>query len=123
MNFVQKEPIRPGEHLVSEANGSRSREEITIAAGAVLPPATVLGQVTATGKYKRLAPAANDGTENAAGVLYADAGAVATDTRATAHVRDCEVNGLVLDWPAGITTNQKNAAIAALAALGVIVRN
>lgn len=39
------EPTRPGECLVSEANGSLSREAVTIAAGADLAPGTVLGRI------------------------------------------------------------------------------
>ncbi|MBP7339418.1 head decoration protein [Niveispirillum sp.] len=123
MDYVVKEPIRPGEHVISEANGSRSREEITVAAAADLGPATVLGKVTASGKYKRLAPAANDGTQTAAAVLYGDAYAETEDVKATAHLRDAEVNGLVLSWPTGITNNQKAAAVTQLTALGIIVRN
>lgn len=123
MNYVAKEPIRPGEHVISEANGSRSREEVIIAAGANLPPATVLGRVTATKKYMRLAPGASDGTQTAAAVLYGDAFAATADVAATAHVRDSELNGQVLSWPTGITDNQKAAAITQLTALGIIIRN
>jgi hypothetical protein len=42
----------PGEFILSEANGQRSREAITIASGAgIIAAGTVLGKVTATGKY------------------------------------------------------------------------
>lgn len=74
-------------------------------------------------KYAALNLAATDGSQRAAGVLYDTARAASADVKATAHVRDCEVNGLVLTWPAGITTDQKAAAVAELAALGIIVRN
>ena len=42
----------PGEGLFSEANGHRSRDVITIAAGSgVVGPGTVVGKITASGKF------------------------------------------------------------------------
>lgn len=119
---VLNEGPHPAEFIVSEANGRRSRDVVTVAAAADLPPATVVGRVTATGKVVRLAPAASDGSQNAYGVLLYPAAAATADDRVPAIVRDAEVNGSMLAWPAGITTNQRNAAIAALEARGVIVR-
>ena len=53
-----------GHFLKSEANGSLSREAIVIASGVgVLLAGTVLGKVTATGKYKAYDNDASDGTE------------------------------------------------------------
>ena len=61
-----------GEFIISEANGTRSREVVTVAAAAAaLPAGTVLGKITASGKYVAYSDAASDGTETAAGVLYA----------------------------------------------------
>ncbi|MCP4618507.1 MAG: head decoration protein, partial [Bradyrhizobium sp.] len=48
--------------------------------------------------------------------------ATAADKAAVYHARDAEVKGLALTWPAGISAPNKTAAIAALAALGIIVR-
>lgn len=73
--------------------------------------------------YKKLAPSATDGSQTACAALWDTAKASAADVRQVAHVRSCEVNGLVLDWPTGITTTQKNAAIADLAEAGIIVRS
>ena len=42
--------------------------------------------------------------------------------RCAVVARDCEVNGNLLIWPAGITTDQKKAAEAQLAAKGILVR-
>lgn len=110
-----------GEFIVSEANGARSREAMTIDAGS-LEAGTVLGRVTATGKYVALAPGSEGGSEAAAGILYAAVDATAADAEGVAIVRDAEVNGAELTWPAGISGSDKTAAVAALAALGVIVR-
>lgn len=117
--------VRAEEHVISEANGRSSREQILLDALAVRRVAgTVLGKVTATGRYKILAPAAVDGTEVAAAILAPteDPTDPVGHVRTSAHVRDCEVNGRKLAWPAGITNPQKAAAEAALATAGVLVR-
>ena len=59
-----------GEFVVSEGNGRISRETITVLSGENLEAGAVLGKVTASGKYKALDPAATDGSEVAAGILY-----------------------------------------------------
>jgi hypothetical protein len=121
---VTQNSARTGGYIVSEANGYRSREAILIAApGAALQPGTVVGKITATGKYAALNTAASDGSQNAAGVIYMRVNASTTDVAVTAHVRDCEVNGNVLIWPAGINNTQKNAAISSLSLSGMIVRS
>ena len=111
-----------GEGLLSEAEGTRSRENITIAAGANLVPGQVLGKITASGKYKMHDPAASDGSQAAAAILYADAAAAAADVKGVAIVRDAEWNGATLTWISGISGGNKTAGIAALAALGIILR-
>lgn len=73
--------------------------------------------------YTELDPTATDGSQIACAVLFDTAKAASADVRQVAHVRACEVNGLVLDWPTGITTTQKTAAIADLAAAGIVVRS
>ena len=46
---VLTEGRHPGEFLMTEANGQRSRENITIASGAgIIAPGTVLGRITAS---------------------------------------------------------------------------
>ena len=62
----------PGEFLMSEANRQRSRGNITIASGAgIIAPGTVLGKVTASGKYVASAIGATNGSETAVAVaLY-----------------------------------------------------
>ena len=119
---VLTEGKRAADFIVSEANGTRSRDVVTIAQGAALEPGTVLGKVTASGKYVALDPAANTGAETAVGLLRARADAAIADVSAVAILRDGEVNGAELVWPAGITPEQKAAAIADLAAHGIIVR-
>jgi hypothetical protein len=80
-----------GEFVVSEGNGKISRETITVLSGQKLQAGAVLGKITASGKYKALAPAAVDGSEAAAGILYDAVDASAADAEGVAIVRLAEV--------------------------------
>lgn len=123
MPVLQQNMRRTGHYLVSEANGFRSREVAIVASGSgKLDAGTVLGKVTATGKLKPLAPAASDGTQKAAAVLFEACDAAAADVRRTVTARDAEVQAAALVWPAGVTDPQKTAALAELAALGIAAR-
>ncbi|MBN9022213.1 MAG: head decoration protein [Rhizobiales bacterium] len=121
---VLLEARHPGEFLMTEANGRRSRETITIASGAgIIAPGTVLGKVTASGKYVASAVGASDGSQNPSAITIYGADATSADVDVAAIVRDAEVNGHCLvyhadrDQPA-----EKAAADVALAAIGIIVR-
>jgi hypothetical protein len=111
-----------GEFIVSEGNGRISRETITVLSGQNLQAAAVLGKVTASGKYKVLAPAAVDGSEVAAGILYDAVDASAADAEGVVIIRLAEVNAAELVWPAGITAGQKTTALGQLAAVNIIAR-
>lgn len=107
---------RVGEFLLSEANGERSREEVTLAATTVaLSAGTVLGKVTASGHYAPYDAEAEDGTETAAAILYGNKPVSATVQPAAVVVRDAEVVGEHL-------VGSDAAAVAGLAALGIVVR-
>jgi hypothetical protein len=110
------------EFIVSEGNGRISRETITILFGQNLTAAAVLGKVTASGKYKALDPAASDGSQTAAGVLYDAVDASAADAEGVGIVRLAEVNAAELLWPAGITAPQKTTALGQLASQNIIAR-
>lgn len=107
---------------------SRGLGTISSAAAAVVPRFQVLGQITASGKYLPVAPAANDGTQVASAILLSGGGgsglAVGSADARSADVLNCTlllglagVDTAFLQWTAGMTTNQKNAALAQLAAL------
>lgn len=120
------ETTRPAEHLVSEANGDRSREKITLKSGQFYNAGTVLAKFTSggdAGKYTKLNTAASDGSQTACAVLYGHVDATAADKPGVGHVRDCEVNGDIIGWPAGISGGNKTTAIANLASVGIIVRS
>lgn len=82
--------------------------DITVAAG--------------SGKYKAWDPAGTDGSQIAAGILYDGVDATSADVKATGHVRDCEFNKAELAWKGTPTDNQKAAAYANMASLGMIGR-
>lgn len=104
------------EFMLSEGNGTISREQVVIAAAAgALVAGTVLGKITASGKYVAYSNAASDGTEVAAGILWADAPDLITDQKAAALVRSAEVVGSVL-------TGLDAPGTADLRAIGIIVR-
>ena len=111
-----------GEFVVSECNGSISRETITVLSGETLEAGAVLGKVTVSGKYKALDPAASDGSEVAAGILYDAVDAAAADAEGVAIVRLAEVNAAELVWPAGITGPEQTTALGELAVLTIIPR-
>jgi hypothetical protein len=111
-----------GDWLKFEEDNLYSRDQVTVASGQNLKTGTVVGVITASGKVTQLAPSANDGSENAAGVLLLDVDASAADTPGVIVARHaiCSDKGLV--WPGGITGPQKNTALGQLKALGILVR-
>lgn len=116
MPILQSTPPRLKDFILDEANGQRSRENIVVTqTGAAIVSGTLLGKVTATGKYKPYNNAAADGTEVAAGILYQHLYAATGDVKAVGFVRDCEV-------VRGALTGLDTAGEADLKAIGVIVR-
>ena len=73
-------------------------------------------------KFTAVAPAAQDGSQVAAGILVASTDATAADVACAIFARYGEVNAYELIWPAGISAPNKATAIAQLAAQGIIVR-
>ena len=120
---VLAEPLNLGDLLKYEAPNLYSRDRVTVASGQNLPLGTVLGIVTASGKYKQIDPSAEDGTQVAAGVLLQACDATLIDRDDGLVVaRHAVVAHHALAWPDAITTAEKLAAVAQLKALGVLVR-
>lgn len=78
--------------------------------------------VSGTDKYEQLDEDAVDGTSHFGGILCAYAAAANNDVDAAIIARDAEVRATDLTWPATITTDEKNAVIVEMNAVGVIVR-
>lgn len=115
-----QEPIRDYESLLSEGEGSISREAVTLAEGAgTLSAGSVLGTVTASGHFAAYDPEADDGTETAIAVLMQTASA---GQQATAIVRLAEVKKDALLWAVSLDAGQKATAYAELAQNFVLAR-
>ena len=121
---VLTEGRHPGEFLMTEANGQRSRENITIASGAgIIAPGTVLGKITASSKYLASAVGATDGSQTAVAIALYGCDATTRDVAIAAITRDAEVNGKILTWhPDRDQAGEKAAAQADLASVGIILR-
>ena len=120
---VLQEPFNLGDLLKYEAPNLYSRDRVTVASGQTLTLGTVLGLVTATGKVKQIDPSATDGSQYAAGVLMQDVDAHQADRPDGLMVaRHAIVADHALQWPAGITLAEQQAAVLQLKALGVLVR-
>ncbi len=116
------EGTHAGGLLVWEDFRDYTRETITIAAG-TLEPGTVLGKITASGKYAAHDPAAVDGTETAVAVLWGKADASAGDVPAVAVVRGpAIVNRHDLVFAGTPSEAEIAAAHTALLAAGILVR-
>jgi hypothetical protein len=75
-----------------------------------------------SGKATQLNVAAQNGSQYAAGILLDAVDATSADKACVLIARDAEVIDAEIVWPGGITGPQKTAAIAQLAALGIVLR-
>ena len=103
-------------------------ERVTIneTAARTMPIGTVLGVITANGKYRRVEATASDGSQTAAGVLAQDLTVAAnTDAQAIVCVRGpAIVSKAVLSFGASVdTAGELNAAYAQLASRNILVND
>jgi len=114
--------------IVSESNGFRSRDDVTVTvpANTTYAAGTILGKITDTDKFVRhAASTVTDGSQNEAGILYetlTNTTGSAVDNEAVSFARDAEVNGSELTYEVGADAAQITASNLALKALGIIVR-
>lgn len=104
------------EFLLSEGNGSISREQgvLSSVAGALVP-GTVLGRITVGGELVAYSNGASDGSQTAVGVLYAKAPDSTADQKVVYIARHAEVILAEL-------TGADAAAQVELLALGIVCR-
>lgn len=123
---ILTQPRLNAEFLISEANDWRSRDEVTVSVpDGGYETGTILGKITASGKYVRHNAAAVDGSEAEAGILLiaqANGSGAAADADCTIIARDAEVEGDELTYEVGADAAQITTSNTALAALGIIVR-
>lgn len=122
---VLTESQHTGEFIQAESPGTISRDQVTVtvAANTTLAAGSVLGQISASGKYVDYDDTSSDGREDATGILYEE---IVNDTNASA-----DYDGVIINWGAEVrgadlTYNTYDAdeskAATDLAALGVKVR-
>lgn len=75
-----------------------------------------------SGKWTQFNQDASTGAQQAVGILFDDVDATTADTPALVIVRQAEVIGSKLIWPSDIDAGEKTAALAHLAAIGIVVR-
>ena len=110
--------------ILSEADGHQSRENVTIASGQNLVFGTVVGKVTATGKYIAYDDDNSDGSEAAAGVLVGgDVDASGGDKAGAIIVKDAELNPDLLVWASTNDATDITNGKADLVALGIKLRS
>jgi hypothetical protein len=111
------------EALLSEGDGSISREVVTVKSGAGnLAAGTVLGKVTSGGKYEGYDDGKSNGAETAVAVLMQAVDASSADVSATVIVRLAEVKKDALQWIDAVDATAKTKAYSDLAAAYVIAR-
>lgn len=109
--------------ILSELPGHQSRENVTIVSGQNLKFGTVVGKITASGKYSAYDDDNGDGTEAAAGVLVGeDIDATDGDKTGVILVKDAELNPDLLVWATGNDAGDIAAGKTDLAALGIKLR-
>jgi len=117
-----------GEFIVSELPAgstgvSPCRDTITILSGQDLVAGSVLGKVTASGKYAIYNNGAADGTEVAAGLLFAAVDASGADAPGVGLIRaTVEYNLTEVTWNTGALQAEIDAGVADLLAIGIIAR-
>ena len=113
-----------GDFLIDEFGAPNfCREEVTIVSGQNLVVGTVVGKITASGKYAAYDNTDNTGVEAAAGILLADVDASAADKVGVVLLRGPSVVSKAgLTWHANNDAAAKTAGLADLAALSIIAR-
>lgn len=118
--FTERLPHAEG-FIVSEADGHLSRQTVAVTGAAVLYAGTVMGKRD-DGKYAQLDPDSSEGNDVADAILCREVDPTDGDVQGVVIERLAEVREDDLQWPAGISTANQNAAIAALLVKNIKVR-
>lgn len=119
---VKTEGKHDGEFLISESAGDRSRKNITVVSGQNLAAGTVVGKITASGKYTAYDDDNGDGSEAAAGILVCAVDATDADKAGVIIDRDAEVKDDLLVWASTNDATDITNGKADLELLGIRVR-
>ncbi|NTI27660.1 head decoration protein [Rhizobium rhizogenes] len=111
--------------LLTEAEGTLSRDVVTVLSGAgVLEAGTVLAKVTASGKYVKSVDTASDGSQTAIAVLARRVDATSADVAdALIVANDAEVKDDMLIFDASVSDAAKrNTKLTQLRAVNIKAR-
>ena len=122
---VLTQPPSMGDVLKYEVNPNYTRETITLLAGAAYPVGSVLGRITASGKYKLATSGGSDGAQTAAAVLVFAVYATLADAVGLVVARGpAIVSRAALTYDASVDDGTKiTTKIGQLAAAGIVARD
>jgi len=114
-----------GDVLKYEVNPNYTREGVTLLQGMPYPVGSVLGQITASGKYKLATATGSDGAQTASAVLLYAVDATLADATGIVVVRGPSiVSRAGLAYDATVDDGTKiTAKITQLSAVGIIARD
>ena len=122
---VLTQPPTMGDVLEYEVNPNYTRETVPLLAGMAYPVGSVLGRITASGKYKLATSGGTDGAQTAGAVLLYAVDATPGDAVGVVLVRGpAIVSRAALAYDGTVDDATKIATkISQLAALGIIARD
>ena len=122
---VLQQPATTGDVLKYEVNPNFTRETVTLLTGTAYPVGSVLGRITASGKYKLATHGGTDGAQTATAVLLYAVDATLADAVGIVVVRGPSiVSRAGLAYEATVNDAAKiTAKIGQLAAVGIITRD
>ena len=122
---VLTNPPSMGDVLKYELNPNYTREEVTLLQGTPYPVGSVLGQITANGKYTLATASGSDGAQTASAVLLYAVDATLQDATGIVILRGpAIVSRAGLAYDGSVDDAAKIAAkLTQLAAAGIIARD
>jgi hypothetical protein len=122
---VLNQPPTMGDVLKYEVNPNYTRETITLLAGMPYPVGSVLGRITASGKYKLATSGGSDGAQTASAVLLYAVDATLADATGIVVARGpAIVSRAALAYDATVDDGAKIITkIGQLAAAGILARD
>ena len=114
-----------GDLLKLDLGKNYTREVVTLASGSSYAIGSVVGQITASGKYKLATATGTDGAETAAGVLIAAVDATGGDVSGVIIKRGpAIVSKAMLAFDASVDDAPKTTAkLTELSVLGIVARD
>ena len=122
---VLQQPATTGDVLKYEVNPNFTRETVTLLAGTAYPVGSVLGRITASGKYKLATSGGSDGAQTAGAVLLYAVDATLADAVGIVVARGPSiVSRASLAYDATVDDGAKiTTKLGQLAAIGIIARD